>query len=339
MSSNENRSPDGATPTGATSGKITRPIDAPSLPPWLGKPRASSDDEDDAPTQNMLLGDVPGVMSAEDPRALARRLAEEAKQRMPARPVAVHHEEPSMSGEDPRELARRLAEEAKRRLRDVPPPVDEPLDELFADEPAGDTWTSPPEDEIESSPSVQVVTRPLSERATGSPTRPMSALEALAAAREAERNRTVVRSAPPPRAVPSPSPSPVPRPASPETNGEPVRAPGGPAPLDQVEAIVRQQLPAAEVRPAVAITSAEVFRALWRAHRARAQHEGDVALVATASVLLEAIDRVPAGWIAATRLIVGGRHTPPETWAVWVDLERRTILAVARPADVYLAGT
>ena len=90
--------------------------------------------------------------------------------------------------------------------------------------------------------------------------------------------------------------------------------------------------------PGVPVASAEVFRALWRVHRARAQHEGDVMLVATAGVLLDAIDRVPAGWLVACRVSILSRLHPAEPWAVWVDLERKVVLGVARPADIYLAG-
>ncbi|MEN0062634.1 MAG: hypothetical protein AAGA48_10825 [Myxococcota bacterium] len=47
---------------------------------------------------------------AEDPRELARRLAEEAKAKLESQ------------GEDPRDLARRLAEEAKQKLQTTPAP-------------------------------------------------------------------------------------------------------------------------------------------------------------------------------------------------------------------------
>lgn len=374
MSSNQNRSPDGPQVTGTTSGKVTRPIDAPSLPPWLGKTpfapgspdRPNTDDEADAPTQNVLLGDL-GTREPEppvDPRELARRLADEAKRRMSASPAQQPHpqEEPSMSAEDPRELARRLAEEAKRRLREVPPPVDEPLDELFDEtnprspgpspgnprSPAAsmadddEPW-SPPDDDDGENLSSSMVTRPLAERATGGGARPMSALEALAAAREAEKHRIAV-SRPPPadrhepvRATHSPGPGSH-RPTL-APRAEPARVPAqSTAPLAQVDAIVREHFPGADLGPAVAVSNVDVFRALWRAHRARAQHDGDVGLITTAGVLLDAIERVPPGWLVAVKASIGiGRH-PPETWGVWIDLDRRTVLAVARPADIYLAG-
>ena len=231
-----------------------------------------------------------------------------------------------MTAEDPRELARRLAEEAKRRLREVPPPVDEPLDELFDERngsahpalraaepapsrpPADHARGGPPDDGYEDGPdryapddddgaslSSQMVTRPLSERAAGGGTRPMSALEALAAAREAEKQRAAVSRPPPPnrreplRGVaerPTHSAAPTPKPEARQEAARP--AVGGKAPLALVEAIVRDQYPGADVGPGVPVASAEVFRALWRVHRARAQHEGDVMLVATAGVLLDA---------------------------------------------------
>ena len=50
-------------------------------------------------------------------------------------------------------------------------------------------------------------------------------------------------------------------------------------------------------------------------------------------MLLEASDRLAPGWLAAARVSFAG-----QPWAVWVDLERRTLLGVARPPEVYLAG-
>jgi hypothetical protein len=182
--------------------------------------------------------------------------------------------------EDPRELARRLAEEAKKRLNTN-----------GAEPPAAPPPPPPPE-------------RSLEERA--GPSRARSALEALEAAREAERKRSAT---PPPSAM------------TPPTTERRVATPGyAPTPR------------AARAEHIAPVRNADVFRALWRAHRARAIHDGDGALVATASVLLDAIDRVSAGRLHEARVAFGN-----DTWAAWIDGERGVLLGMARPANVYLS--
>jgi hypothetical protein len=97
--------------------------------------------------------------------------------------------------------------------------------------------------------------------------------------------------------------------------------------------VIAAALPNARADRPVPVSNADVFRALWLAHRARALHEGDLALVATASVLVEAVDRVTPGRLFAARVAAGG-----ETWAAWIDADRGVLLGLARPAEVYLAG-
>ena len=208
-----------------------------------------------------------------------------------------------MTADDPRELARRLAEEAKKRLRTN-----------GAETPAAPMSPSPPE-------------RSLEERA--GPGRAKSALEALESAREAERKRVATPVSPmtPPttnRRIVAPVGSPTPRTTE--------SAPRPSAYMQSPERIVVEQLPGARADRIAAVAKPDVFRALWRAHRARALHEGDGQLVATASVLLDAVDRVPAGRLHEARVTLG-----TEVWAAWVDADRGVLLGMARPADVYLS--
>jgi hypothetical protein len=346
------------------SGARVRPIDAPDLPSWLGKPKPGTevDTEEDAPTQSGAhpLPLVPDAepepapaqhpaSGSQDPRELARRLAEEAKMRLaashaasqasrtgpavggsgpvPQREPQERKEETPMAAEDPRELAKRLAEEAKKRLKE-PAPASRP----GSHSPPNSSFPPAAEERLSEQVSDD---RPAAERA-GAGSRPLSALEALAAAREAEKQRTKQ----------APAPAPVPPPVPGEKTGERMAAERqarpeqaqrtpmqGAAPLGQVTAVVHKLFPRAQVAPATAVPNPEVFRALWRAHSARALHEGDVNLVTTASVLQDAVGRISPGWLAAARMDLDG-----SAWAVWVDLERSVVLGVARPAEIYLAG-
>ena len=83
----------------------------------------------------------------------------------------------------------------------------------------------------------------------------------------------------------------------------------------------------------IPVSNSVVFRALWLAHRARAWATQDLALLATAAVLLDAVERVPEGYLTAAHVTIGGRDV-----AVWVDTARGVVLGIAEPPEVYLAG-
>lgn len=410
-------------PDPSNSGKFSRPIDAPSLPPWsraaeertphpalVPAPAPPEPSDDETPTLSGDAFPVTAVLAAEglaaeapaaptprpdDPRELARRLAQEAKQKALAR-----KEEEPMRTDDPRELARRLAEEAKRRLNPSaapPPPApdpepsitawDQPVvspdfttdpgeydavaepslpvfrdqvfprgDEPLVDEPSdggptdGDGFDGPAADDPDPEPPPDLPTqfargRSLAERAAGTqPRQGMSAMEALAAARLAEAQaKKPQAAAPAPRPAAQPAPRPVApaaqpaaaRPAAPVpgtvTVAQPAPRPRAVADPADAASVFAELLPGASVEPPIQVSQLDVFRALWRAHRARAQHDQVIELVATASVLLDAAER--GAHLAAARVTMGGA-----TWAAWIDLDRRVLLGVAKPAEVYLAG-
>jgi hypothetical protein len=80
--------------------------------------------------------------------------------------------------------------------------------------------------------------------------------------------------------------------------------------------------------------SAVALRAVWKAHLARGQATDDLHLIATASALLAALERVGAAGIAAAEVQLGG-----ERHALWVDRATGAAIATATPAHVYLAGS
>lgn len=249
------------------------------------------------------------------------------------------------AGPDPRELARRLAEEARAKAR--------------AADPRRTKEKPQPEPEPEPAPAPPPRRNRLAERAGG---RLVSAEEALKRAAEREaaeskarkksdraaaraaatavlaeddddgeaeaeprRRRRPADSLPPREATPRPPPAREHRPpAAPDHEPTP--------PIDVAAAITRIA-PGAEVFEVVPLNNALVFRALWTAHRARAWATKDLGLLATAAVLLDAVDRVPAGHLVGVRANVGGRLV-----AAWVDTSRGVVLGLTEPPEVYLAG-
>lgn len=149
----------------------------------------------------------------------------------------------------------------------------------------------------------------------------MSAADALRAAMAAE-----VQEEARPTAQAS-TPAPAPRAATGRTT--PVPAP----PRLSAGAIVSAALPAATIGAVSTMDNPVVFKALWQSHRAQGAHRAEWGLVATACVLIDAADRVPAGSLQAVRIGLGGGEQ-----AAFVDASRGALLAVVGPAGLYLAG-
>ncbi len=232
-------------------------------------------------------GDAPN-----DPRALARKLVEDAKARA---------------------LAKKLAEQAKARVAAAAPPK--------ASAPAKPK-------------------KSLSERAK----KPMSAKEALrraieaeelasAQAREAEEAAAAAPAPAPPPPVATPAPAPAPPVAAPAPVPTQAAAPTAPVVLKDPAVVIANRLPGVTVRSTVLVDQRPVFKALWTAHRARAQVEARLDLMVTADVLTDAANRLPEGALYAARATRGD-----EVMAVWVDVVNGVVLGIAEPAEVFLAG-
>ena len=290
----------------------------------------------DAPDPGALGAKPP----AEDPRALALRLAAEAKAKREAAKAA----------EDPRELARRLASEAKAKrearsnaegLASTAPPPGRVVAEL----PNSDAPASKKKKKCKAKPAGLAAAAPppqastaaqssLADRAAAS--RPMSAQEALAAALAAESSQSPTAEAKQAQAKKKKKK----KKRKTEEASEAVAAtqPAASAPQPLVAShdpggVVIGVFPTGEVRKATPVLNADVFKALWNAHRVRALHEEDLALVSAACVLLDAVDRLPPGGLCAVRARVGDRDH-----AIWVDTCRGSLLAITSPPEIYLAG-
>ncbi|MFT4622004.1 MAG: hypothetical protein ACI8PZ_000656 [Myxococcota bacterium] len=298
---------------------------------------AGSQDPDglDAPDPHALGARPP----AEAPRELAKRLAAEAMARRDAAKPA----------EDPRDLARRLAAEAmakretqaqKSGLASAAPPPGRVVAEVPAapkkrrkkkkKAPSSETASPGLAGAVPPPEAAAAAPRPsLAARASQAPV--MSAQEALAAALAAES------SSPPAAATPTakgPSKTKKRRRAAPEAPAAtPAAAPAPPADQFDAGGVVISVFSGAEIRRTIEVTNREVFRALWFAHRARAVHEGDLGLVSTSSVLIDAADRLGDGCLSAVRVRLSDRDH-----AMWVDTSRGVLLGVASPPEIYLAG-
>jgi hypothetical protein len=243
----------------------------------------------------------------EDPRELARRLAEQAKHRV----ANAASEAPA---EDPRELARRLAEQAKARAAAAPAKTTISAQISPADPPK----------------------RSLADRAS----KPLSPQEAMRLAIEEEKREELARKVVVTRSTLKPAapaqPAAASAPAAPVAPVAPV-APAiiepAPASLRDPAALVSERLAGAHVLRVLPVTNRVVFQALWQAHRARASAEGDITLLVSADALLDAAGRLPEGALFAAELSWRG-----EAWAVWLDAARGALLAAARRPELLLAG-
>jgi len=332
-----------------------RSIDPPTLPAWAeemtdsGKKKMTTT-EDPAALAKRLAAEAKAKLAkaneppAEDPAAMAKRLAAEAKAKLAekkkaeaAKPAKKKKSSLADRAINPKALAKKLAAEKKADLEskrkqnlaklkakededavstlDLPGPA-EPVDEAPAE-------IVPPapakaKKKAKKKPAAPKKKKSLRERATQK--KSLSAAEALAAAMAAE-------SSPPAKPKVAPQKE---KPAKAEAT--PVQAPSAPA-VQANPAALADLIPGAEIASQTPVSNVAVFSALWKAHRAQAAHNGDLALMATASTLLEAIDHVPAGQLVAARVSLNGRE-----WAVWADLDRGRLLGAAAPPDVFLAG-
>lgn len=125
-------------------------------------------------------------------------------------------------------------------------------------------------------------------------------------------------------------------PAGPPTVKLPSAPPPQDAPAVDAEPLLRAARAIAEVLPAAVVEDlAPVrdrvdFAAMWRATRAQAVRMGDVGLVGTAGALLYAADH--GADLVSARITLG-----TVSWAGWVDPASGALIALARPANRYLA--
>jgi hypothetical protein len=245
----------------------------------------------------------------EDPVALAKRLAEEAKRRAAAAPPPA---------EDPIALAKRLVEEAKKKAASAPPPAEDPvaLAKRLAEEAKKKAAAAAPAKPTVAPPKPAA---PVAAPGPARPARPKTAAEILAEAREAESRESTARED-------------AARKASKAAEVAPKAA--APAPRVDPHAVLASLLRGATIERAFAVQQAVVFKAVWQAHLARAQATEDIALATTASALIGAIDRIGASQLITAEVRWGGQHH-----VVWLDQTQGTLVATAFPAHVYLAGS
>jgi hypothetical protein len=254
-----------------------------------------------APAPKPAAGPAPGRVVAEsadeDPRALARRLAEEAKSKLGAK---------SKSG------AKAAAPKKKKsRARKVPaaptPPKKRLADRAKRTMSASDALAAAMAEEAE-------------EEKKKAPRKKSSKAAKAAAPKKAAAKKKPVAAAPAAEPVMS-------VPDAVTENELPTLTAMDPAEL--LSAI----LPGIQVIRTVPVTQVAVFGALWQAHRARALHEADLNLAVSASVLIDAVGRVPSGHLVGCEVTLKGT-----SFAAFVDTARGAVLALVETPSIYLAG-
>ena len=328
---------------------LMRSSDAPTLPAWAeemtdsGKTKMDTT-EDPAALAKRLAAEAKAKLAKksepprEDPAAMAKRLAAEAKAKL-AQPAAPKKRSLADRAINPKALASKLAAEKKAELEakrkqnleklnaksdtsdaDAITTLDVPVSPKTPVAPAADVAPKAKKAPKKKKKKAAAPKKSLRDRAQK--TKKLSAAEALAAAMAAEKTAPLKKAAKEKTAAPAPQP--VAAAAESPASDLPRRAPAE---------LIQALLPDAHVSEPVLVTNPAVFQALWKAHRARAIHDNDLNRVATASVLLDAIERLADQQMAAAKVTVSG-----EDWAVWVDLSAHVLLGAAQPADVFLAG-
>lgn len=268
------------------------------------------------------LDDEPHEPTVEDRRALAKRLAEQAKA---ARRAAAGGGEPERT-----DAGRRLAERA--RLQPArPKTAAEVLEAQRRAEQEGRVRAQEQalvarrraEDEARRA-SEEAARREAQQRARAErEAREAAEAEALAALERATfaPRPTSMGAAPQSRATRGPSP---------RSGGG-----GGVDPLvleDQVTRLLEALVPGVQVVEVYATVPPGVVGPLWRAHAVRARHDRDLATALAADGVIEALER-RTSQLAAARVSYGGVE-----WAVWCDAAQGRVLGALTPADLYLVG-
>ncbi len=276
---------------------------------------AAADSEDAAEGADAAQGaDAAGLSAdvlptAEDPVALAKRLATEALARAQAEEPAGAAAESS----DKAALARKLAQEALRKAQGREPaavaePTPAPSDKaalarkLAADAAARVAKAHPPSKATRAKARQSRVSA-LTERAR----KPQSALEAARAAAQAEEER----------------------------QAQALRKK-----VDQLRDVVQDLIPAwlpgigtVYVANAIAVDKRDVLRTLWKAHRSKFLSDGQLERAVGAAAVLSALDQIPDGLLVAAHAV-----TDASDYLVWLDLDKRALVAAFSDARAYFAG-
>lgn len=88
------------------------------------------------------------------------------------------------------------------------------------------------------------------------------------------------------------------------------------------------------VENAIAVRQRDVLRALWRGHRARFLSQGQLERAVGAAAVLAALESAPEGALVAVHAL-----TQASDYLVWLDLDKRILVAAFPDARSYVAGT
>jgi len=286
--------------------------------------------------------DEAAMDAPEDPKTLAKRLAEEAKQRAAAAKQAAE-------AEDPKALAKRLAQEAKQKAAAAKQSEDpKALAKRLAEEAKRKAAAAKQAAEAED---PKALAKRLAQEAKQKADAARSAQKAKAEEpkdlmsrvgkprvkrRSAAEILAAARAAEEQAQAKAKAKARKPAQAKPASTPAPAPTPEPePAPAKAVdpESAITQVLSGATIIAVKRPGSTDVLKAVWSAHLARAQASDDLELAVAASALLGALDRVGAQGLAAAEVRFSGNEH-----AVFIELATGALICAARPAHVYLAG-
>jgi hypothetical protein len=97
--------------------------------------------------------------------------------------------------------------------------------------------------------------------------------------------------------------------------------------------VVRSVVPSARIVQLYPVWRVSRFQQQWQLRRVRARHERDLPRVVIASTLLDAVERVPRGWLVAGYLEHDG-----EALSAFIDADRSVWLGLCGTPDEVLLG-
>ena len=104
---------------------------------------------------------------------------------------------------------------------------------------------------------------------------------------------------------------------------------------DVVQDLIPEWLPGIGtvfVANAIAVEQRQLLKALWKGHRSKFLSDGELERAVGAAAVLAALDQAPEGTLVAAHAV-----TDASDYLVWLDLDKRSLVAAFADARAYFA--